>query len=211
MTAEEWQGTSDIGALLAFVKLSERKLRLFVSACARRSWEDVAGGPRLTAVEVAEDAADGRVDKADLQRAWHDARDYYLNRWFAALDDGPAGAAQVIASAADPALDQEDEELLYGIVGPTEAYIGLLRDLVGDPFRPTALDLAWLTADVRVLAQAAYEERHLPSGHLDPARLGVLADALEEAGAAGGILTHLRSPGPHVRGCWAVDLLLDRG
>ena len=42
------------------------------------------------------------------------------------------------------------------------------------------------------LACAAYEERALPSGQLDPSRLGVLADALEwkaedSAGAAKGI------------------------
>jgi hypothetical protein len=40
----------------------------------------------------------------------------------------------------------------------------------------------------------------------------VLADALEEAGCADAeILTHLRGPGPHVRGCWALDLVLGKG
>jgi hypothetical protein len=59
------------------------------------------------------------------------------------------------------------------------------------------------------LAQALYEERELPSGHLDAARLAVLADMLEEAGCANPrLLGHLRGPGPHVRGCWAVDLVL---
>ena len=38
----------------------------------------------------------------------------------------------------------------------------------------------------------------------------VLSDALEEVGASGDILAHLRSPGPHVRGCWAVDLVLGK-
>jgi hypothetical protein len=42
-------------------------------------------------------------------------------------------------------------------------------------------------------------------------RLAVLADALEEAGCADAdILSHLRGPGPHVRGCWVVDLLLGK-
>jgi hypothetical protein len=37
----------------------------------------------------------------------------------------------------------------------------------------------------------------------------ILADALEEAGCTDQlILDHLRSPGPHVRGCWPVDLIL---
>ena len=50
------------------------------------------------------------------------------------------------------------------------------------------------------------------TGTLDDARLAVLADAVEEAGCPEEeLLAHLRSPGAHVRGCWAVDLLLSRG
>jgi hypothetical protein len=42
-------------------------------------------------------------------------------------------------------------------------------------------------------------------------RMPVLADALEDAGCTDAeLLAHLRSPGPHVRGCWAIDLLLGR-
>jgi hypothetical protein len=68
-----------------------------------------------------------------------------------------------------------------------------------------------LTPTVKGLAQAGYEERALPSGELDLARLKVLADALEEAGCTEqSILDHLRGPGPHVRGCWALDLALGR-
>jgi hypothetical protein len=41
--------------------------------------------------------------------------------------------------------------------------------------------------------------------------LPVLADALEDAGCTDAeLLGHLRSPGPHVRGCWAVDLVLGK-
>jgi hypothetical protein len=62
----------------------------------------------------------------------------------------------------------------------------LLRCIFGNPFRPApAVDPSWLTwrgGTVPRLALAAYEERELPSGHLDPARLAVLADALEDAG-----------------------------
>ena len=62
------------------------------------------------------------------------------------------------------------------------------------------------------LAHAAYDERTLPSGHLDPARLAVLSDALEDAGCTdAAVLGHLRGPGPHVRGCHVLDLLLGRG
>jgi hypothetical protein len=61
------------------------------------------------------------------------------------------------------------------------------------------------------LVQAAYDNRLLPSGLLDTARLAVLADALEEVGCTDPhILSHLRGPGPHVRGCHLVDLLLGK-
>jgi hypothetical protein len=51
----------------------------------------------------------------------------------------------------------------------------------------------------------------IEEGTLKPARLAILADALEEAGCTAlPLLEHLRSPGPHVRGCWALDLILGR-
>ena len=87
----------------------------------------------------------------------------------------------------------------------------LIRDIFGNPFRPAVWEGRWKTSSIISLAQAAYDERALPSGHLDNTRLGILSDALEEAGATGEILTHLRSPGPHVRGCWPVDLALRKG
>src|SRR5262249_25475614 len=76
---------------------------------------------------------------------------------------------------------------------------------------PASLDPAWRTPSVTNLAIAASEERLLPSGQLDPQRLLVLADALEDAGCdSAEVLGHLRGPGVHVRGCWAVDLLTGR-
>jgi hypothetical protein len=86
-----------------------------------------------------------------------------------------------------------------------------LRDSFGNPFRPVSLAPAWLTPAVLNLAQAAYDNRVLPSGLLDNTGLAILADALEEAGCdSADFLSHLRGPGPHVRGCWAVDLILSK-
>jgi hypothetical protein len=51
----------------------------------------------------------------------------------------------------------------------------------------------------------------MPEGLLDGTRLAILADALEETGCADEeLLGHLRGPGPHVRGCWPIDLLLGK-
>jgi hypothetical protein len=90
----------------------------------------------------------------------------------------------------------------------------LLHDLFGNPFRLVAPEpswAAWEGGTIPKLAQAIYDDRQLPAGTLDTVRLGVLADALEEAGCdQAELLGHLRGPGPHVRGCWAVDLLLGK-
>jgi hypothetical protein len=81
-----------------------------------------------------------------------------------------------------------------------------LRDIFGNPFRPApGPDPTWLASNggtVAVLAQSIYDQRAFD-------RLPLLADALEEAGCGDlALLEHLRGPGIHVRGCWAVDLIL---
>jgi hypothetical protein len=95
------------------------------------------------------------------------------------------------------------------------AQASLLRDLFGNPFRPPpSIDpswLAWSGGTILRLAQAAYEGRALPSGELEVGRLAVLADAMEDAGCTDpDLLSHLRGPGPHVRGCFVVDALLGK-
>jgi hypothetical protein len=95
------------------------------------------------------------------------------------------------------------------------AQAALIRDVFGGALRPLVVDRRWLRWDrgaAATLAKGCYEDRRLPAGSLDAARLAVLADALEEAGCADvGLLGHLRGPGPHVRGCWALDLILGKG
>jgi hypothetical protein len=80
----------------------------------------------------------------------------------------------------------------------------LTRDVFGNPFRPVTFDPTWRTADALGLARAAYEDRAFE-------RLPMLADALMDAGCADeDILSHCRGGGPHVRGCWVVDLVLGK-
>jgi hypothetical protein len=55
----------------------------------------------------------------------------------------------------------------------------------------------------KLAAGLIYEGRHF-------GRLPELADALEKVGCNDTvILGHLRGQGVHVRGCWALDLVLD--
>jgi hypothetical protein len=91
----------------------------------------------------------------------------------------------------------------------------VLRDILGNPFKPPpVIDPCWLQGNdglIVKLALAVYEHRLLLSGELDPARLSVLADALLDAGCTDAeLLGHLRSEGPHYRGCHVVDLLTGR-
>ena len=87
------------------------------------------------------------------------------------------------------------------------ALADLIRDIFGNPFRPVTIDPGWLTwnhATVPAIARHVYDDRAFHD-------LPILADALEDAGCTNGdLLAHCRGPGPHVRGCWAVELLLGK-
>jgi hypothetical protein len=81
----------------------------------------------------------------------------------------------------------------------------LLRDVVGNPFRPVAVELPWLTPVVVSLARELYERPTVD-------RMQGLAGALDEAGCSDAeLLGHLRGPGPHVRGCFVLGCLLGKG
>jgi hypothetical protein len=81
----------------------------------------------------------------------------------------------------------------------------LALELVGpNPFRPTSFFTAWRTSTAVALARQMYESR-------DFGAMPILADALQEAGCEdAAILDHCRGEGPHVRGCWVVDLVLGK-
>jgi hypothetical protein len=81
---------------------------------------------------------------------------------------------------------------------------GLVRDVFGNPFKPSPFDAAWRTPQVMAIARTLYEEPRWEE-------MPVLADALEEAGCADErFLNHCRLPGVHAGGCWLLDLLLEK-
>ncbi len=83
-------------------------------------------------------------------------------------------------------------------------HVRFLRDIFGNPFRPVTLDPRWLSSTVLDLARTIYDERVWE-------RMPILADALMDASCDNEeILNHCRGEGPHVRGCWVVDLLLGK-
>jgi hypothetical protein len=116
--------------------------------------------------------------------------------------------ATTVSSAAIAFSENEDEERCL--------QASWLRDLFGPlPYRrlPSVAPavLAWNDRTVLRIAQASYDMRNLPDRTLDPGPLSIMADALLDAGCDDeGLLAHLRDAGPHVRGCWAVDLILGK-
>ena len=216
MAEAEWLKCTEPEKMLAFVgaKASDRKLRLFACACCRRIWHLLADERSRRVIEVAERYADGLVSEDECivcREAAYDAH----------CDHGPTNNAWTAAAYntacpphnfADFAWDcASNAQQARSSKAEPRSQASLLRDVLSNPFRPVPVAAKWRTANLVNLAQAVYEEREFPSGQLDNMRLGVLADALEEAGCDNAdILSHCRQPGPHVRGCWAVDLALGK-
>lgn len=275
MNKAEWLASDDPAAILAVVigtpgesgrsgmeaeppqppllSVSDRRLRLFAVACCRSVWRLLTDAHSRTAVEVAERYADGLVTMMDLSSAADSA-------WNARkIDDDAACHASYMAACACWENVQTVCDHVIGharLLNPPAVQAALLREVVGNPFRPVAplwrlVDTGppmtwhphspWLTHSrglVVELAKAAYEIRRpcgrcggigtykrimgLPAacdachgtgsdGLLDPHAVAVVADALEDAGCNDlAILDHLRSKGPHCRGCWVLDLMLGK-
>ena len=87
------------------------------------------------------------------------------------------------------------------------AQVSILRDMFAPPAQLSLIQVSWLAwndAFIPKLAQSVYEN----GGSED---MPILGDALEEAGCTDStILEHFRGRGPHVRGCWALDLILGK-
>ncbi len=229
MTDVEWLACDDPEPMLALLrgKASERKLRLFACACCRRTWDLLSDKYSRKALTVAERYADAEVSEDKLGFAWRDARRAAQVAHRQERETAEASAMWAVSMLCESDLGRT--VAAAELAARCEAFPGepsrwadarrgqivLLRDLFGNPFRPApAVNspwLAWNGGTVLMLARAAYDDRLLPEGTLNPGRLAVLADALEDAGSTDAeLLGHLRGPGPHVRGCWAVDLVLGK-
>jgi hypothetical protein len=230
MTEAEWLGCEDPEKMLEFVqgsgKASDRKLRQFAVACCRLIWHEITDERSRQAVEVAQRFADEKATGNELAIARDAAPPSYrtyLSNGFPYPDELAASAAAECAAESIDTQALLDDIFGYGVFDYVDMKLDcdgysvaatILRETFGNPFRPISLNPSWLTwndGTVRRLAEAIYGERSLPEGHLDVARLGVLADALEDAGCDDAdILGHLRGPGVHVRGCHVIDLLTGR-
>jgi hypothetical protein len=219
MTEAEWLACMDPTLMLEFLrgKVSDRKLRLFACACCRR------GSVLLTkkcrkSLETAERYADGELSEQKLflarfratvaarvyQRREETAEGILMSAVASACEQGIGGVSEAARNAAiglsfpiDPVrlADARREQVLS------------LRCIFGNPFYATSLDQSWLAWNDGTAAKLA---KGIYTGQCFD-RFPILADALEDAGCINAeILTHCRSEGPHVRGCWVIDLLLGK-
>jgi hypothetical protein len=236
MTEAEWLACTNSQKMLTFLlstdKATERQLRLFACACCRRIWHLLRDEGSSWVVVVAERRADGEASREEILAGMKQANVGHIQAIDAMMSSGSrnqtdlrakeavvytlqpdtASAVRIAITRAAEALSSPRGGLddpfkcsARGLKAEKQAQADLLRCIIGNPFRALNAEPAWFTPTVVALAQTIYAERAFD-------RMPILADALEDAGCTDAdILSHCRGPGPHVRGCWCLDLLLIKG
>jgi hypothetical protein len=193
--------------------VSDRKRRLAVCACFRRC--DVVGSAWwLAALEEGVALAEGLDDNATTRERrcalgtelghWMRYSSWRIPPWVYLIYRTTLGGScsleeTVKAVAAYSRSARERDSAVERLAQAT-----LLRDIFGNPFRPVAFSPQWRTDTAVALARQLYESR-------DFGAMPILADALQDAGCdSADVLGHCRGEGPHVRGCWVVDLVLGK-
>ena len=196
--------------------LTRRQILLLGAATYRLLWTN-----QLLEVETVERYADGQIDEAEFMRvrdrmyatpAEEGTAAMHLQLLFNyAVLDGYLRLLQWVTS--------NPPDYGHGMSARRTTLCDLLREIAGNPFRPwkaipEAMGGGLVQPDgatVRVSAAA----RGIAAGVAAEQafdRLPVLADALEDGGVTDAeLLAHCRRPGGHLRGCWAVDVVLGRG
>lgn len=236
LTEQQWLESADpaglISHLVAIDRLraregdlaKERQLRLLGVACCRhiQHW---SAHPIISAtIDAAEKFADGEINPDNLYELREAIEKVGYPSDAQNLPDGRGGSPQLRLARAVSLIPRFDDgwvyynhiwEVLYeiGVRYPeteeeranAEAVAAQLRDIFGNPFRPVIFNPAWRTSDVLALARSIYDERAFD-------RMPILADALQDAGCNNAdILSHCRDTSlTHVRGCWVVDLVLQK-
>jgi hypothetical protein len=208
MNEEEWAKCKDPLSMLAFLAPDPiaRKTLLFTAACCYRIWHILPDYGREW-VRLVEKVAEGELPPERLSDDWESVEGFLAGNEYEPAGDGPCYAVVSIAGCG--------WEVRNGLEAGNSAWeeervhqAALVREIFGNPFAaPPRIDPAWLAWNdglVKRLAQGIYEERAF-------GRMPLLADALLDASCDDeGMLRHCREPGPHSRGCWAVDLCLGK-
>jgi hypothetical protein len=220
MEQNNWQGLNDLQEMLQLIKdeVRPRKFRLFACACLRQLRERTDDPHFRRLVVLSERYVEGDCDREAFRTAFRRA---WPNGWerarvvaLVAIDPDPQSMPfwrclelcnEIIDLTSpgrpryyySPAPNRESKPL-------RKQQREMLREVVGEPFAPPRFDPAWRTPDVKTLAESIAKEGSFED-------LPILADPLEDAGCRdGALLAHLRGPGPHALGCWALDLVRGR-
>lgn len=137
--------------------------------------------------------------------------EYFWARRFAEaihLDNPLVAACYAGASAADDGFrytpDEVFEECKIRSSIIRKEFCDEFRDVAGNPFQPIVVNPLWQTEAVLAIAQSIDREGAF-------GQLPIVADALQEAGCDDErVLSHCQSSGPHVPGCWLINMLLQR-
>lgn len=214
MNEAEWLTTDDVEAVIetcrpeALLKPHTPNMhridRLLATAFARRAWLYGYPGPlSLEAIEFSEQFAEGEAALSefhmDAPSRNNEPGCYVVSAVFLLGPYHTAGS--VIGFARKFGLSDE------GAAEERKYQCALTRCVYGNPFRRVFVYpscLRWNDRTVARMAQAIYADS-------DFGLMPVLADALEESGCLDAeILNHLRGPGPHIRGCYALDMLTEK-
>jgi hypothetical protein len=229
MTEAEWQACGDPRPMQQALrgKASDRKLRLFAVACCRGISRLMRNETSRRAVEIAEQFADGlgtdqersharklvqRVAETRATTGIPTAPKWERRAASAANYAGAGEAAKAGLNASSLTIDAliwregGHNECDWEAIRTTEwlRQTGCPRDIFGSPSHSVACFPSWRTSTAVPLAAQMYDSR-------DFSAMPILADALQDTGCDNeDILGHCPGPGPHVRGCWVVDLVLGK-
>ena len=215
MTESEWLTATDPTAMLEFLqgKASDRKLRLFACGVSRQFAPLVRTDVFLLGIEAAEGFVDGQRTKAAMTRCRRAMKERMVelvggypqsDEWKALFLTSLAIGEKEYRGFSASLFNMLQSRGGYPLKRVINSAGLIVSDIFGNPFRPVTLDPRWQSETVVALATGIYAERAFD-------RMPILADALEEAGCDHtDILAHCRGDGPHVRGCWVVDLILGK-
>jgi hypothetical protein len=214
MTEAEWLTANDPIAMLAslfgpFERLDgcfeevcfSRKNLLLVCACFYRLGDLITPALRCWPDHAAQ-AADGCYEKSALHGEGEEADEEFFYVLEHTTEEGK-GRLQALNELWSW-IDRPDDGSNTFKMDERKEQTTLIRDIFGNPFRPININPSWLTSTVLALAHQMYDSR-------DFSPMPILADALQDAGCDNEeVLKHCRGPGPHIRGCFVLDLLLGK-
>jgi hypothetical protein len=203
MTEAEWLACEDPTLMLEYLRedAGDRKLRLFACVCFRETFKyhpKPTNEPLEELIAATEAFVDGRLAATDWERVRAEMPGGTFHPHSHASN---ASRAAVFDAARNRMRFGEPIDFTERAI-QEQRQAAFLRDIFGNPFRPIMFSPSWRTDTALTLARQMYESR-------DFGAMPILADALQDAGCEDAvILGHCRGEGPHVRGCWVVDLVL---